>query len=139
MLIISLWMSYQILSLNSRSVLSFLYLFFLPSFSTSPLGLLTWPCSPAGTHLCPISSTLLWEASQFWISAGGHVEIHRSRCSAFHQGSVLSGICFSPFLSFTVICHQVVGSETTTWHGEDTLDIWVTYMSRVCVWCCQLS
>lgn len=60
------------------------------------------------------------------------------------QGLCLSsGFCalwdlLSPFPDFYCICHQVVGSETTTWHGEDTLDIWVTHVCRVCVWC-QLS
>lgn len=76
---------------------------FLPSFLLhfSP-GPPDMALLPAGTHFYPVSSTLFWEASQFRIPAGAHVEIQRSRGFVFHQGSVLSGICFPPFLTFTV-------------------------------------
>lgn len=67
----------------------------------------------------------------------------RGRC----RDPQVQGLCLSsgfcalwdllfPFPDFYCMCHQVVGSETTTWHVEDTLDIWVTHICKSPVWFC---
>lgn len=112
---------------------------FLPSF------LLHFSPGPPAMALLPSWHTSL--PYQLHPVLGGGISIPNPRRGRSRDPQV-QGLCLSsgfcalwallfPFPDCYCICHQVVGAETTAWHG-DTLDIWVTHVCRVCVWC-QLS